>query len=771
MEQPVTRKRLQLDVQGVVQGVGFRPFVYHLATQLGLGGWVHNHSQGVTIEIEGSDVLVNQFLKQFQSTLPSHARIQNLDLKVLPLRYDRQFEIRSSQTGLKTALMLPDLAICPDCRQELFTPTDRRYRYPFITCTHCGPRYSMIEGLPYDREKTTMARFPLCDRCQAEYTNPNDRRFHAEPIACPDCSPQLAYWNAQGETIATQEAALQCAVTAIAQGDIVAVKGLGGFHLIVDAHNTAAIERLRQRKQRPTKPFAVMYPRLAMIQADCQISDREIKLLTSAAAPIVLLTRKPTAPLSARVAPGNPYLGVMLPYTPLHCLLLDALQRPVIATSGNRASEPICIDEAEALSCLAGIADAFLIHDRPIARPVDDSIVRVVAEVPMLLRRARGYAPLAVCSVQSKRSILAVGAQQKNTIALTIGGNMILSQHLGDLTHLETAQTFQRTIETLETLYDFMPEAIVCDLHPDYFATQYAVQRAGKTIPIVSVQHHHAHVVACMAEHDLQEPVLGVAWDGTGYGRDGTVWGGEFLVATRRDFQRVASLRPFPLLGGEKAVQNPYRVAIALLYEVFGDRLWQQTDLAAVQACSTQEQSMLSVMLKNQFQSPLTSSMGRLFEGVSALLGLGLSNTFEGEAAMALEFAAQAVQTDDRYKLDRSLSDSGIQLDWARMIREILSDIQHQVPTSSIAAKFHNTVAESVVTVAKQIQEWQGIQSVVLSGGCFQNRLLSEKTIHRLRLEKFQVYWPQQVPPNDGGIALGQAIVGLQTIAAKLKSS
>ncbi|UZQ56062.1 carbamoyltransferase HypF [Trichothermofontia sichuanensis B231] len=833
--------RLAITIKGAVQGVGFRPFVYQLATALDLRGWVSNSAQGVEIEIAGPDDRLAEFLHRLQSEHPPHAWIQSLEtrpladltpagdiseakgprsgLSVNPSRQspaDPGFTIRPSQTGIKTALMLPDLATCPACLRELFDPHDRRYRYPFINCTHCGPRFSIIAGLPYDRAQTTMRAFTQCPQCQAEYDNPGDRRFHAQPNACPACGPQLAWWDRTGTVLAQGEAALQAAVSAIRQGAIVAIKGLGGFHLVVDAQQPEAIHRLRYRKQRPDKPFALMYPSLAAIQRDCEVSPLEARLLQSAQAPIVLLRRRGgRAQETDAIAPGNPYWGIMLPYTPLHHLLMADLQRPVVATSGNRSSEPICFEEKEAVARLGDLADYFLVHDRPILRPVDDAIVRVVAERELVLRRARGYAPLPIQNTipassqwgqdtpvpvdQPATMGLALGADLKNTVALALGSQVFLSQHLGDLHNSATLTSQQQAIATLRQLYDAQLAWIACDLHPDYVSTHVAQQSVQPGQPLIRVQHHHAHIAACLAENQLMGPVLGVAWDGTGYGPDGTIWGGEFLIADRATYQRVAHLRSFGLPGGEAAVREPRRSAIGLLYELWGDAVFERDDLAPLRSFSPQEQILLRRMLQTGFNTPRTTSMGRLFDAVAALLDLCQIATFEGQAAMAVEFAQGTVAKIEPYLGWEQLREAGKRkkekgksagdapvgileqlkwvdpaatmspqvtmgggesrwvVDWEPWIEGILADLQQGRPIVEIAARFHATLAATIVAVAARV----GMPAVALSGGCFQNRVLTEQAIAGLQQAGFQPYWHRQIPPNDGGIALGQAIVSM----------
>ena len=754
-------QRLHLRVQGMIQGLGFRPFVYRLATALGLNGWVCNSDSGVEIEVEGEQDKLAAFLDRLERHHPPHAILSTLETNWLPpYGYDR-FEIHASESDgrAKSAWILPDLATCTDCLRELFEPANRRYQYPFTNCTHCGPRYSILTALPYDRLHTTMQDFRLCPGCQQEYHNPTDRRFHAQPNACPECGPQLELWDAQGRVLQSGAGAalIQLAADRIRQGQIIALKGLGGFHLVVDARSEAAVSRLRDRKHRPAKPLAVMYPSLDVLRQDCRLSPVEAELLTSAMAPIVLLTprRNPNSSLANSVAPHQSTLGVMLPYTPLHHLLLAELSFPVVATSGNRSQAPICIDNGEAVDHLSPIADAFLVHNRPIARPVDDSVVRVMGDRPMLLRRARGYAPFPISSGVSGNApcLLALGGHLKNTVALAVQGRIVISQHLGDLNQVQTAQRFQETITQMLQLYNANPIAIACDAHPDYTSThasQHLSQQRG--IPVLPIQHHYAHVLSGMVDQALEPPVLGIAWDGVGYGLDGALWGGEFLaISNRKGFERVAHLRPFPLPGGDLAAREPRRAALGLLYAAFGDRVFE-LDIPVRQAFQVQELKLLRTLLQRQVNTPHTSSIGRLFDAIAALINLCQASSFEGEAAMRLESVTAGGNTTQLYPYSLVRQDNGLIVDWEPMLTAILADLHE--PVGIISVKFHNTLIEVIVAISRQV----GIPQVVLTGGCFQNRYLLAGAIRRLRAAGFQSYWHQQIPPNDGGLSVGQII-------------
>ncbi len=743
---PLHATRLRMRIQGAVQGVGFRPFIYSLAHELGLSGWVRNSPSGVTIEVEGAEKEIEDFRHRIVTEKPAHSIIETVEDSHLDPIGDQIFEIRESDlAGAPTAMVLPDFATCAECRREIFDSRNRRHRYPFTNCTHCGPRFSIIEALPYDRGNTSMRRFTMCSTCQREYENPADRRFHAQPNACPTCGPQLALWDSNGNPLQARHAALLGAADAIRAGAIVAVKGLGGFHLAVDARDNAAVRRLRTRKHREEKPLAVMFPSCAAVRTECKVSALEEYLLSSVEAPIVLVRRHRGAEgIAGSVAPKNPFLGALLPYTPLHLLLLTELGFPIVATSGNASAEPICIDEREALERLAGLADFFLVHDRPIVRPVDDSVACVMAGREMLLRRARGYAPLPIRLRHSSPPTLALGAQLKNTIALTVGGDAFLSQHIGDLGSAHGAAVFRRTIKDFQCLYHVHPARVVFDQHPDYHATQLAVAAPRSTL-----QHHCAHIFSCMAENDLDPPVLGVAWDGAGYGSDGTIWGGEFLRITAEGFERVAHLRQFRLPGGDSAAREPRRSALGVLHEVLGESLFRRNDLAPLQALTKSERRPLQQMLTRGVNCPLTSSAGRLFDAIASIIGIRQRASFEGQAAMELEFAIDHCAPEDAYEMP--LDPDGV-IDWTSTVRAILADLHHSRSVAEISAKFHYALVESIVRVACRVGE----ERVALSGGCFQNRTLTERAIRRLREEGFRPFWHQRVPPNDGGIALGQ---------------
>lgn len=783
--------RLRIRINGAVQGVGFRPFVYRLAQGLHVSGFVRNTTQGLLIEVEGSEEALRNFVHKVKSEHPQHASLHTVFCEEIAPRGSANFVIHSSDSDGELSLsVLPDLALCPACLHEMNAPQDHRYRYPFINCTDCGPRFSILTALPYDRPNTSMRSFEMCPRCRTEYEDPLNRRFHAQPVACPECGPQIALWDAAGRVLSEKEPALLQAAALLREGKILAVKGLGGFHLMIDARNDAAVQRLRLRKHREEKPFALMFPDLECIKHVCMISPMEEELLLSSSAPIVLAKRKAQRAerlstfdtqnsifdISFSVAPNNPYLGVMLPYTPLHHLLMKELRFPVVATSGNRSDEPIVTDEGEAVHRLRGIADAFLVHNRPIVRHTDDSIVRVLAGAPRLLRRARGYAPLPISIGMSLPPILAVGGHLKNTVAFARDNRVFLSQHIGDLDMPEAVAAFEQVIRDLQQLLGFRPQAVACDLHPDYASTQFARKM---NLPLISVQHHYAHVVSNMAENNLEGTVLGIAWDGAGYGSDGAIWGGEFLLSDLTHFNRAAHLRTFPLPGGDRVAREGWRCALGVLHEIFGEKTWQLRSPALEPARPFA--AILKQMLARGVNAPRTSSAGRLFDAVAALTNIAQTSTFEGQAAMMVEFAclsgrparppvgtdewATIQTTQDSYPFQLTAIRPAI-LDWEPMIRQILDELENEVPAAEIAAKFHNTLVEMMVAVARHVN----MKRVVLTGGCFQNRLLTERAVARLQAEGFTVFLHQQVPPGDGGLALGQAVAaGLQLSCDEVK--
>lgn len=745
-------RRICLTIRGAVQGVGFRPFVFKLAKQLGLRGWVTNDAGGVTVDVEADEETLNRFLVLLEKEPPHRSHIKSLERSFLDVVGYDDFRIRESNgNGIKSALVMPDIATCPDCLKEIFDPANRRYRYPFTNCTNCGPRYTIITALPYDRFNTSMRQFVMCPECRQEYENPEDRRFHAQPNACPVCGPKLQLLDKAARPALEPDDPIVVTAELIRDGKILAIKGLGGFHLIVDAANDDAVARLRKLKGREEKPFALMVPSLASARSLCQISEDEARLISSPEAPIVLLRKSNSdeSSVSELVAPDNRNWGLMLPYTPLHHLLMRELNCPIVATSGNISDESICFDNKETLSRLSGIADYFLIHNRDIVRPVDDSIVRHISGRQMIIRRSRGYAPLPVYLKNPLGSRLAVGAHLKNSIAVSIGNQVFISQHIGDLNTALTGATFENTINDLSRLYELEPEEIICDLHPDYLSSKYTAQTATN---LRHVQHHHAHIFSCMAENELTPPVLGVAWDGTGLGLDHQIWGGEFFSAGAESINRIGTFRSFRLPGGEKAIKEPRRVAFSLLYQIFGENIAQFYHLPCFRSFRTDELKFLAELCRTGFNSPLTTSAGRLFDAVSSLLDISHFNNYEGQAALRLEQAIDYSPDRDCYKIEVLRQGEIFLLDWEPMIRSMLDDIERGREAGKISAAFHKALVDAIVVLCRSV----GISKVALSGGCFQNSYLLERTVNRLRDSGFEPYWHRQVPTNDGGIALGQ---------------
>jgi hydrogenase maturation protein HypF len=736
----------------VVQGVGFRPFVYRQAMELGLAGWVGNSPEGVEIEAEGHPLALEQLVSALIKQAPVNARIDDVrTVTAAPSGTFREFRIRESQSQGEASAQLPaDWAACQQCLQELHDPENRRYRYPFINCTDCGPRYSLIEALPYDRANTAMRHFQMCSRCLAEYQDPASRRFHAEATACPECGPRLAFCGSDGDIRAQDEAALVEVVSRLSAGEIIALKGLGGFQLLVDARNVQSVRALRERKGRPAKPFAVMFGSMVSLQESCPVSEQERQLLTGPERPIVLL-HAPAHGLADNLVPGRLDLGVMLPSTPLHDLLLRDLGFPIVATSGNRRGEPIVIENSEALARLGDIADGFLVHDRPILRPLDDSVARVAAGRPQLLRRARGYSPNLSLPLPMPSGWGATGGHLKTTVALSTDSGVVLSQHLGDMDGSSSREGFDHTVDSLQRLFATRPQCWAHDSHPDYYTTRQALERG---LTHCAVQHHVAHVAAVMAEHGVSEPVLGIAWDGSGLGDDHTLWGGEFLRVDSQGYERLAHLRRFRLPGGEAASREPRRSALGVLYALMGEQAMEHEALPPVGGFTRAERKLLLQALKVELNAPETSSVGRLFDAVAALTGVCQKASYEGQAAAELEAVRDREERSQSYRFDLSAPDGDRpwQVDWAPAIQGVLADIARGASVSGISAAFHGGLVNVIVSVAKKAK----LSRIVLGGGCFQNTCLLESTILALRAAGFQVFWPCQIPPNDGGLALGQ---------------
>jgi len=753
-------KRAKIAVSGVVQGVGFRPFVYRLAHTHGLHGSVRNTSGEVEIEIEGEPTAIDLFIRDLTVHSPPLARIAAVQAFFFPpLGIASGFAILESlEQPDRYQPISPDIATCDLCRAEIFNHENHRYGYPFTNCTNCGPRFTIIDKLPYDRPHTTMAPFPLCGACEAEYRNPLDRRFHAQPNACPVCGPQLQLTDNQGRPLAAVSA-IAVAADLLRQGHIIAVKGLGGFQLACDATNATAVRLLRERKKRPAKPFAVMVAGLAAVEEHCLLSAAEAQLLASPEAPIVLLRwRHLSSPVAGAVAPGLRYLGLLLPYTPLHHLLLAAARRPLIMTSGNISGEPIARDNGEALEKLAGIADYFLLHDRDIRSRYDDSVFMVAATGPQPIRRARGYAPAPIALPFPAGQILACGAEEKSTFCLTRDCQALLSQHIGDLENANNLDLYEKNIHLYMKLFRIEPQIIAHDLHPDYLSTRFAQDLGRRTgAELNPVQHHHAHILSCLADNGWPGgKVIGVAFDGTGYGPDGTIWGGEFLVADSREYERVAHLECVPLPGGAAAIRRPYRAALGYLFALLGpDCSIAGLPIAGV---SESEQEIIVKQIAGRINAPLTSSAGRLFDSVAALLGLRSEIEYEAQAAIDLQMAAEASRTAVApypFHLENGCIKM-IRLQ--ELLAALVADIRAGADRRVTARRFHVTMAEIIAQVCGELAAATSIRTVALSGGVFQNRLLLKLTLAALAESGLTVLTHRQVPCNDGGLALGQAV-------------
>jgi hydrogenase maturation protein HypF len=749
-----------ITLQGLVQGVGFRPFVYRLAREHAVRGYVANAVTGVIIEVEGSVRAVSDFIREITVRKPPLALIDDLQIRKIPLQGPgrfHSFNIEESRAGqTENSLLPPDLDLCAPCLIELFTAGARRYHYPFINCTDCGPRHTIIENLPYDRQLTAMKGFALCPLCAAEYQDPTNRRFHAQGNGCWACGPQLQLADSKGQLLPDADP-LKGAVASLAQGHILAMKGLGGFHLAVDARNEKGVARLRQRKSRPHKPLAVMAPDLSAVRLFATITAAEEKWLCGREKPIVLLRQSTEYGLAASVAPGQRFIGVMLPYTPLHYLLLRAGSfSALVMTSGNRPGEPTVKDNHEAVARLAGIADGFLWHDRPIINRNDDSVIKLSDNSPVFLRRSRSFAPLPLLLPYDNGCTLALGGAEKNTICLTKGRRAYLSQHLGDLDSPAGLAQYEATINYLQQVLRIEPDLVVHDLHPDYPSSRYG---AGLARPRVAVQHHHAHAVSCMAEHDLTGPVLAIVLDGSGYGTDGTIWGGEVLLATTDQFERLAHFTPFPMPGGELAIRQPWRLALGQLHNAYGLDILQLN--LPVLRHHRQELVTLEQMMKKGLNSPLTSSCGRLFDAVAALVGLREVITYEGQAAMELEMLCDAEYLPDPYSYSLEKAAAGCwQMNPAPMIREIILDLAENKTPAEVSNRFHQTIATILQQTCRRLRDTKGLAQVVLSGGVFQNLILRDRLTGLLAADGFRVLNHRRLPPNDGGLALGQAVAG-----------
>jgi hydrogenase maturation protein HypF len=759
--------RRQIDVSGIVQGVGFRPYVYRLATGRRLSGTIRNTSAGVTIEIQGPAETVRDFVEQLPVEAPPLARITNVAICDLPclnaqIGDNRNFSIVHSHEGEEIrTLISPDVAICPDCLREMFDTKNRRYGYPFINCTNCGPRFTIIRDLPYDRPSTSMAAFPMCPACLVEYENPIDRRFHAQPNACRDCGPQVELWDKLGKRIECRDPIAEAA-SGLHAGLVVAVKGLGGFHLAVDATNAGAVALLRKRKRRVEKPFAVMVPDLLAAKEICELDEAERAVLQSIQRPIVLLRKKARSTVRDQVAPFNRYLGVFLPYTPLHYLLLaEGGFKALVMTSGNLSEEPIAIDNREAVTRLSGVADYFLVHNRDILLRCDDSVVGVAGGIPRQLRRSRGFVPVPVFLKDEQPSVLAVGGELKNTICLTKGKNAFLSQHVGDLENVESYSFFHEAIEHFERILEIKPEIIAYDLHPDYFSTKWALQQNG--VKLVGVQHHHAHIASCMAENHLEGRVIGFALDGTGYGTDGNIWGGEVLVAEFGAFERAAHFEYVALPGGAAAIREPWRIAVSYLAHHFG-REFLKLDIPFVRELDRSKVELILRMMEQGVNSPLTSSCGRLFDAVAALIGIREEVNYEAQAAIELEMAMGAAEEtsldrDTAYPMKLAPEGGNWIISTRPMFEALLGDLGRNGSPATISRRFHDGLVEGFVELAALLRVKTSLNRVCLSGGTFHNIYLSKRLEARLSDTGFEVFTQKEVPSGDGGLSLGQALV------------
>jgi hydrogenase maturation protein HypF len=749
--------RREIEVQGIVQGVGFRPFVYRLAGDCGLAGLVANTSAGVSIEVEGLPEAVASFLRRLPAEAPPLAQITRFSVRELAACEARGFEIHPSRSNEPArALVSPDIATCPDCLRELFDPRDRRYLYPFINCTNCGPRFTIIQDIPYDRPRTSMAPFSMCSACQREYDAPRDRRFHAQPNACWNCGPSLQLWTSRGDPIATPDPLAE-AVRHLAAGAIVAVKGLGGFHLAVDAANEEAVARLRRLKRRVEKPFAVMVASAEIARVFCECGADSFALLESPRRPIVLLPKRRPHPIAEAVAPGHRDLGIFVAYTPLHHLLFAAGSfSALVMTSGNLSEEPIAIANLEAVQRLGGLADFFLVHDREILRRCDDSVVRITSGRLRQLRRSRGYVPVPIFLNQELPPVLAVGGELKNTVCLAQGRQAFLSQHIGDLENPEAFRFFEEAAEHLERVLEITPQIVACDLHPDYFSTRWALRK--KPLECIPVQHHHAHIAACMAENQLDGRVLGIALDGAGYGTDGHIWGGELLAAGYESFERLAHLDEVRMPGGAAAIHEPWRMAVSYLAAHFG-RAFLDFPIPFVRALDRRQTNVLLRMIERGVNSPLTSSCGRLFDAVAALAGLRHRVNYEAQAAIELEMALGQGECEPAYPFTILQQGTPWVIGTRGLFEAIVKDLQDGVSIAIISRRFHNGLVEAFVRAVLLARQRTGLDRVCLSGGSLQNTVLLERFEARLAGHGLRVFSHSQVPSNDGGLSLGQALV------------
>jgi hydrogenase maturation protein HypF len=750
--------RNNIIIKGIVQGVGFRPFIHKLVNSYSLSGWVLNSDQGVEIDIEGDKKELNEFITNIKEKLPPLAQIEEMKISELPLVGYRGFFIKKSVAKKENSFVLvsPDISICKDCLRELFDPHNRRFHYSFINCSNCGPRFTIIKNIPYDREKTTMSVFKMCSQCQSEYENIEDRRYHTQPNACAECGPQVFLY--QNKRKIENIDPIKETVRLLKEGGIGAIKGLGGFHLACDATNDKAVARLRKLKNREAKPFALMSPDLEKINQYCEVKKKEEEWLINRARPIVLLNKKKNSLISPLVAPNNKCIGVMLPYTPLHYLLLKDNFFALVMTSGNFSNEPIIADNQEALEKLDKVADFYLLYNRDIFNRCDDSVIKIINNDIVFFRRARGYVPHPIILDFKLKEVLALGGELKNTISFSKKNYVFPSQYLGDLKSVKTLDFVKESIEKLKGIFRVDPEIIACDFHPDYLSTQLAEEIGNKKgLKIIKVQHHQAHIVSCMAENNLKDTVIGVAYNGTGYGDDGNIWGGEFLLCDLKKYFRIGHLKYYPLPGGDKAITEPWRMAYSYLYSIYG-QLAKELKLDFTKRRDKNKLSIIEKMIDRKINSPLTSSCGRLFDAVSSLIGIRDKVSYEGQAATEMEFLC-IPGIKEKYGYNVYKEEEKFIIEPKRIFIEIINDLERGISREVMATKFHNTVVDFTVNLCDKIRENTNINKVALSGGVFQNQYLTEKVISLLEDDRFEVFIQRKVPPNDGGISLGQAVV------------
>lgn len=759
-------KRLFLKVEGIVQGVGFRPFIYNEALALDLKGWINNNSEGVYIDVEGEEKKLNDFINNLKLKKPSLAKIENIIIQEKELINYKSFDIRESERkNEKITLISPDVATCKDCLEDITNPLNKRYKYPFTNCTNCGPRFSIIKAIPYDRDNTTMKKFKMCRECNEEYTDPVNRRFHAQPNVCKECGPELWIQDFKGIKIETKDV-LGWTRKKLKEGKIFAIKGLGGFHLVCDAENEEAINILRTRKKRPHKSFAVMMKDIDKVKKYCYVNEEEEKVLIGTKKPIVILDRINSCNLSESIAPKQKTLGVMLPYTPLHYLLLEDDVEILIMTSANVNGLPLEYDNESAIDNLKDIADYFLLHNRDIYMPIDDSVVRVVDNEVRIVRRARGYVPEPI-KIENIKEVLACGSNMKNTFCIGKENYLFLSQYNGNLENIETIEHYKNNIEHFKNIFHFTPKYIACDMHPNYASSEYAY---NSPLPKIQVQHHHAHIVSCLVENNINKKVIGIAYDGTGYGIDGRIWGGEFLLCNNKEFTRLGHLDYIKMPGGDKAVKEPWRMAVAYIYKIFKSKIWKECSSDTqmreilIKLYGNKAINIIS-MIEADINCPETSSMGRFFDAVSSLIGIRNHITYEGQAAIELE-AAASKKSLDFYDYDIPLSEGYI-LKPEKIIVGIIKDKLIGEEASIISDKFHNTIIKCSKDMCNLIRKDTGVNEVALSGGVFQNSYLLKNLINELENEKFTVYTNKLIPTNDGGVALGQIVIANEILNKK----